>query len=102
MADGRHLENLSTNRNRLNSRALSQKVFIDSDLSCVRLLADAHRTCFDSFLSNTKLLRKQSKLGFSIELADKPSGFAESKSSRPPSFGSLTTAAPTFTNDLRE
>ena len=60
MADGWHFENPSTNRNRLNFRALSQKVFIDGDLSCVRLLADAHTTCFYGFLFNTNLLRKQS------------------------------------------
>ena len=50
MANRRHLENLSTNRNCLNFRALSDKVFIDGDLSRVRLLADPHTTCFDSFL----------------------------------------------------
>ena len=60
VADRWHFENLSTNRNRLNFRTLSQKIFIDGDLSRVRLLADAHTTGFDSFLSNTKLLRKQS------------------------------------------
>jgi hypothetical protein len=60
MADGWHLKNLSADRNSLNFRTLSEKGFIDGYLSCVRLLADAHTTCFDSFLSNTKLLRKQS------------------------------------------
>ena len=62
VADGWHLENLSANRNCLNFRALSEKGFVDSDFSCVRLLADAHTACFDSFLSNGKLLREQSKL----------------------------------------
>ena len=62
VADGWHLENLSTNRNCLNFRALSEKGFVNGHLSRVRLLADAHTTCFDSFLSNSKLLREQSKL----------------------------------------
>ena len=62
VADGWHLENLSADRNCLNFRALSEKGFIDRHLSCVRLLADAHTSCFDSFLSNGKLLREQSKL----------------------------------------
>ena len=60
--DGWHLENLSADRNGLNFRALSEKRFIDRHLSRMRLLADPHTTCFDSFLSNGKLLRKQSKL----------------------------------------
>ena len=60
--DGWHLENLSADRNSLNFRALSEKGFIDRHLSCMGLLADAHTGCFDSFLSNGKLLREQSKL----------------------------------------
>jgi hypothetical protein len=60
VSDGWHFENLSTYRNRLNFGALSQKIFVDGDLSRVRLLADAHTTGFDSFLSDTKLLSEQS------------------------------------------
>ena len=60
VADRRHLENLSTNWNCLNFSALSKERLINGHLPCVRLLADAQTTCFDSFLSNTKLLRKQS------------------------------------------
>ncbi len=62
MADGWHFENLPTNRNCLNFRALSEQVFLNSDLSGVRLLADADTARLDSFLRNTKLLRKQSKI----------------------------------------
>jgi len=60
VADGWDLENLSTNWNCLNFRTLSKEGFINGYLSRVRLLTDAHMTCFDSFLSNAKLLRKQS------------------------------------------
>jgi hypothetical protein len=60
VADGWHLENPSTNWNCLNFRALSKERLINGHLSRVRLLADAQTPCFDRFLSNTKLLRKQS------------------------------------------
>ena len=62
VADGWHLKNLSTNWNCLNFRALSKEGFINGYISRVRLLADAQTTCFNSFLSNGKLLRDQSKL----------------------------------------
>ncbi len=62
LANRRSLENLSTNRDCLNFRALLEKIFIDGDLSSVRLLADANTTRLESFLRNSKLLRKQSKL----------------------------------------
>jgi hypothetical protein len=63
MADGWHLGNLSTNRNGFNFCALPEEVFINSDLPRVRLLAYAYTTRLDSLLSNSKLLRQQSKLG---------------------------------------
>ena len=62
MADRRHLENLSADRDGLNFRVFSKKSFVDRHFSCVRLLADAHAASFDSFLSNGKLFCEQSKL----------------------------------------
>ena len=63
VADGWHLENLAADWNCLDFGALSKQGLINGYLSRVRLLADAHTTCFNSFLSNDKLLRDQSKLG---------------------------------------
>jgi hypothetical protein len=60
MADGWYLENLSTNWNCLNFHALCKEILFNGHLPRARLLADAQTTCFDRFLSNTKLLRKQS------------------------------------------
>jgi hypothetical protein len=60
VADRWNLKNLSNNWNCL-FRSLSKEGFINSHHSCVRLLADPHTICFNSFLSNGKLLRYQSK-----------------------------------------
>ena len=62
VADRWHLKNLTADRNCFNFRAFSEKRLIDRHLSCMRVLTDAHTTCFDSFFSNGKLLRKQCQL----------------------------------------
>ena len=96
MADGWHFENLPTNRNCLNFRALSEQVFLNSDSRvCVCLLTRTRPVSTASFATLSSSASRV-RLGFSIELVDKRSGFAESETSRPPSFGSLTTAAPTL------
>jgi len=46
VANHRHLENLSADRNGLNFRALCEKFFIDGYFSGVRMLADTYTTCF--------------------------------------------------------
>ena len=60
MTDGWHFKNLPANRNSLDFCTLPEEIFINSDLSRVRLLAHAYAAGFDSFLSNSKLFRKQS------------------------------------------
>ena len=60
MTDRWHLENLPTNWNRLNFRALSKERLVNGHLSRVRLLADTQTACFQNFFLNTKLFREQS------------------------------------------
>ncbi len=62
IANGRHLENLSTNRNSLNFGALADEGFIYGNLARMRLFADTNATRFNGLLRNGELLRKQSQL----------------------------------------
>jgi hypothetical protein len=99
VADGWHLENLAADWNCLDFGALFKEGFINGYLSRVRLLADAHTTCFNSSFPTISSSATRVSLGSAVELTE---DFSENESSRPPSFGSLTTAAPTFTNDFCE
>src|ERR1700722_15696907 len=98
VADRWHLENLSTNWNCLNFRSLSLRRDSSTATSrvCVCLLTRTRSVSTASFPTVSSSATRVS-VGSSVELVEECS---EKETSRPPSFGSLTTAAPIFTNDF--